>query len=105
VIIQQPDTVAESSLTWLRSFLARLLNVSEQEVAPDQPLGELGIDSLTAAEFSAELEEYSGVTVPLEFFLGESTLAELAHELAASMPELAASVPRAGAGPARVTAW
>jgi acyl carrier protein len=56
--------------------------VPEQEVATDQPLGELGIDSLTAAEFSAELEEDTGVNVPLERFLGGDTLQDVARRLA-----------------------
>ncbi|GAB2596881.1 hypothetical protein GCM10027168_32110 [Streptomyces capparidis] len=46
----------------------------------DRPLGELGIDSLTAAQLSVEVEERTGATIPLERFLGESTLAELARE-------------------------
>lgn len=56
--------------------------MSEQEVATDQPLGELGIDSLTAAEFSAELEEDTGANVPLERFLGGDTLEDVARRLA-----------------------
>ena len=72
----------ESNLAWLRARLALLLGVPEQEVATDQPLGELGIDSLTAAEFSAELEEDTGVNVPLERFLGGDTLEDVARRLA-----------------------
>lgn len=73
---------AESNLAWLRTQLARLLGVPEAEVETDQPLGELGIDSLTAAEFSAEIEEDTGANVPLERFLGGDTLEEVARRLA-----------------------
>lgn len=39
------------------------------------------MDSLTAAQLSADLEERLGVLVSLERFLGEETLAELVHQL------------------------
>ncbi|WP_420715744.1 acyl carrier protein [Streptomyces sp. SBT349] len=48
----------------------------------DRPLGELGIDSLTAAQLSAEVEDRTGVVIPLERFLGEGTLDELVRDLA-----------------------
>ncbi|MEU4473623.1 acyl carrier protein [Micromonospora sp. NPDC023888] len=84
-VIDTLDTAgdAESTLTWLRSLLAELLSVEIDEVATDQPLGELGIDSLTAAQFSFEIEESTGVTAPLERFLGDHTLTDVAGELAA----------------------
>lgn len=71
---------------WLRSLVAQLLNIDEHEVATDQPLGELGIDSLTAAELSLEIEEHTGVYAPLERFLGEHTLDDIARELAGGAP-------------------
>ncbi|MEU8183527.1 acyl carrier protein [Micromonospora sp. NPDC049044] len=74
---------AESTLRWLRSLLADLLGVPVDEVATDQPLSELGIDSLTAAQFSYEIEESTGATAPLDRFLGDHTLADVAAELAA----------------------
>jgi len=65
-------------------MIGRLLDVDVQQIPIDRPLGELGIDSLTAAEFSVEVEERTGITVPLERFLGEKTLADLMRELDAS---------------------
>jgi acyl carrier protein len=82
MIIQHPDSAAELALAWLRRLVAGLMNVDEHELATDQALGEQGIDSLTAAEFSMEIEEYTGVNVPLERFLGDHTLTDLARELA-----------------------
>ncbi|WP_425555711.1 acyl carrier protein [Kitasatospora kazusensis] len=61
-----------------------MLGVDEQEFPADRPLGELGIDSLTAAQLSVEVEERTGATIPLERFLGEETLQDLARELAAA---------------------
>ena len=73
---------------WLRSLVARRLNIDEHEVATDQPLGELGIDSLTAAEFSLEIEEHTGVNAPLERFLGEHTLEDVAEDIARELADL-----------------
>ena len=78
---RHPDS-AEVALAWLRHLVAGLLNVDEHELATDQALGEQGIDSLTAAEFSSEIEERTGVNVPLERFLGDQTLTDVARELA-----------------------
>jgi|1185.fasta_scaffold110500_1 acyl carrier protein len=80
------DAADQLACTWLRRLVAGLLAVDEDEVATDQPLGELGIDSLTAAEFSVEIEERTGVNVPLEGFLGRHTLADVARELARRVP-------------------
>lgn len=74
---------AGATLPWLRSLLAELLNVEIGEVATDEPLGELGIDSLTAAQFSFEIEERTGVTAPMGRFLGDHTLKDIADEVAA----------------------
>ena len=80
---------AESSLARLRSLVARLLNIDEHEIATDRPLGELGIDSLTAAELSADLEDRTGVNVPLEGFVGEQTLTDVARTLASGIQAVA----------------
>lgn len=93
IVTQYRDS--ESARRWLRSLVAQLLNVDENDVATDQPLGEFGIDSLTAAEFSAEIEDRTGVIAPLEQFLGELTLEDIARELVERAPE-------SGADPAEV---
>lgn len=72
----------DSPAVWLRREIARVLGLDEDEIATDRPLGELGIDSLTAAELSAEIEDATGRTVPLEGLLGKQTLADVAAALA-----------------------
>jgi acyl carrier protein len=71
---------------WLRALVARLLAVDERDVPTDRPLGELGIDSLTAAEFSLEIEDSTGINAPLERFLGDDTLGDVARALAGHIP-------------------
>jgi acyl carrier protein len=51
------------------------------EIDPDEPLAEIGIDSLTAAELSGELEDQFGVVIPMDRFFGEKTLREVSKEL------------------------
>ncbi len=71
----------ESVGACLSSLIATLLDVDEERLPRQTPLGELGIDSLTAAEFSVEVEERTGVHVPLDRFLGDLTLDELLREV------------------------
>ncbi|RNF77650.1 acyl carrier protein [Streptomyces botrytidirepellens] len=73
--------ITEPVGSWLSSLIAELLGTNEQEIPFDRPLGELGMDSLTAAQLSADLEERFGALISLERFLGEETLAELVHQL------------------------
>jgi acyl carrier protein len=65
----------------LRALLADCLATSEAEIPTDCPIGELGIDSLTAAEISVTVEERCGVLIALERFLGSETVEELEREL------------------------
>ena len=62
-------------------LIAELLGVKEEEVHVDRPLAELGIDSLTAAEVSATIETSHGVIIPMERFLGDETLSDVARDL------------------------
>ncbi len=54
------------------------LRMFDAHIDPDVPLGELGIDSLTAAELSAELEDAFDVVIPMDRFLGTTTLRDVA---------------------------
>lgn len=71
------DSAAESTGAWLVSLIAELLGIDEALIPTDRPIGELGIDSLTAAQLSVEVEERTGANIPLQRFLGGETLAEL----------------------------
>ncbi|MFJ6436813.1 acyl carrier protein [Streptomyces sp. NPDC091416] len=67
----------------MSSLVADLLGLDEPCPA-DLPLGELGIDSLTAAQLSVEAEEHTGVHVPLTRFLGDETLDDIVRAMAAT---------------------
>ncbi|WP_317259495.1 MULTISPECIES: acyl carrier protein [Streptomyces] len=76
-----PNGITEPVGGRLSSLIAELLGTDEQEIPFDRPLGELGMDSLTAAQLSAEIEERFGALISIERFLGEETLGELVHQL------------------------
>ena len=65
----------------LERIIVELLGLEEGELDPARPLGELGIDSLTAAELSAAIEDRFGLIIALERFLGEETLADIARDM------------------------
>ena len=71
------DTAAESTSAWLASLIAELLGIDEEQIPTNRPIGELGIDSLTAAQLSEAVEDRTGAYIPLQRFLGDETLAEL----------------------------
>ncbi|WP_416530001.1 acyl carrier protein [Streptomyces coelicoflavus] len=62
-------------------MIADLLGADEQQIPLDRPLGELGMDSLTAAQLSATVEERVGALISLERFLGDETIEQVAEEL------------------------
>lgn len=65
----------------LEHILVELLGLEDGELAPDRPLGELGIDSLTAVELSVAIEDRFGLIIAMERFLGEETLADIGRDL------------------------
>jgi acyl carrier protein len=69
-------------LDHLRHRLAALLGLTRAEVVPAEPLGMLGIDSIRVSELAFLVEEELGVKVPLDAFLADPTLEELAGEIA-----------------------
>ncbi|MEM1070245.1 MAG: beta-ketoacyl synthase N-terminal-like domain-containing protein [Planctomycetota bacterium] len=52
--------------TWLVELIASKLNVSPASLRTDQPLAEMGIDSVAAVELAHELSEYLGLEAPIE---------------------------------------
>jgi acyl carrier protein len=65
----------------LERIIVELLGLADGELDSDRPLGELGIDSLTAAELSAAIEDRFGLIIAMERFLGEETLADIGRDI------------------------
>ena len=65
-------------LARLQEAFAGYLGLAPDQVAPDLPIDELGMDSLTAAQLALDIEDRLGVSVFLNDLSGRETLAELA---------------------------
>jgi acyl carrier protein len=70
----------------LQEAFAGYLGLAPDEVDPDRPIDELGLDSLTAAQLALDIEDRLGVSVFLNDLSGQETIADLA---AAVLPEQA----------------
>jgi acyl carrier protein len=64
--------------TCLRQLLAELLETPAQEVALDQTLAELGVDSLIGLRFARRINDALGIEVELEWLFDYPTIAQLA---------------------------
>ena len=75
----RPTLLAPSELiAQLQDAFAGYLGLEPAEVDPDQPIEELGLDSLTAAQLALDIEERLGVSVFLNDLTGRETIAQLA---------------------------
>jgi acyl carrier protein len=62
----------------LQGAFAGYLGLQPDEIDPDRPIDELGLDSLTAAQLALDIEERLGVSLFLNDLSGRETLTELA---------------------------
>lgn len=94
-----PDKAVRRSLLilYLQEQAKRLLALSSAEISPEQPLSQLGIDSLTAVEFTHLLETEFSISLPLTLFLEGITLGELATHILQAETSLNGSAPSAAA--------
>ena len=66
-------------LVWnLREAFAGFLGVDPSAIDPDRSVKELGMDSLTAIELAVSIEDKLGVSLFLNDFTGQETIAGLA---------------------------
>ncbi len=63
----------------LRLAVATVLRISPEDVGDDAPFSSLGLDSLAAAELTAEVEDLLGVALPAATVHEYPTVAALAH--------------------------
>jgi acyl carrier protein len=66
----------------LQEAFAGYLGLEPDEVDPERPIDQLGLDSLTAAQLALDIEERLGVSVFLNDLTGRETLASLAASAA-----------------------
>lgn len=68
-----PELIAK-----LREAFASFLGIEPANVDPDRSIKELGMDSLTAIELAVSIEERIGVSLFVNDFTGDETIAGLA---------------------------
>ncbi|MDX8355330.1 type I polyketide synthase [Cognatiyoonia sp. IB215182] len=72
----------EGTLALIRDRVRIILQFSSvDEVDPDLPLAELGLDSLGAAELISSLEEIFGISIPIDALFGDASARQLAKSL------------------------
>ena len=73
---------AQDTLALIRDRVRIILQFSTvDEVDPDLPLAELGLDSLGASELIASLEEAFGISIPIDAVFGDVSARQLAKSL------------------------
>lgn len=82
-VLQSPLAEQQAALQeYLHACLARIMELSTEEIPVDKPLNSLGLDSLMAFELSAELERNLGAMLPMEVFLQDLSLRDFTSMLA-----------------------
>lgn len=74
-----PETLED----WLSDRLAELLGIAADDVDPDAPFAELGLDSMQAVAISGDLEELLGRSLDPALLWEFPTIKRLAAELGA----------------------
>ena len=79
---------AGSLETYLSAEISRLNGVRSDLIGLDQPIGSLGLDSLSTAILKSRLEEHFKAPIPLSTFLDAPSLRVLAREISAILARL-----------------
>jgi acyl carrier protein len=101
--ILEADAAALPSLleNYIRDILARAMATSDARIDNQQPLRDLGLDSLIAVEVRNRVSADFGVNVPLATFMQGVTVSTLAAYIAERLQEAARSATPQMAGAAQ----
>ena len=78
----QRDRLSERVEEWLMDWLERRAGVERDQIHPDKPFAEYGLDSLTAVEMSQDIEDWLGVQVTATVAWNYPTSSAMARYLA-----------------------
>lgn len=78
---------AEEIRAWLTAQIATLLNVSEDEIGPDETFDSFGLASRDAVSLSGDLEDYLGRRLSPTLLYQHPTIRQLADHLAGTEPQ------------------
>jgi acyl carrier protein len=68
---------------WIVQWLVDIAAVARDSIELDKPFNDYHLDSLTAAEFSDDIHEWSGIEVPITALWNYPTLADMTRYLSA----------------------
>jgi epothilone polyketide synthase E len=88
-----PGTRAALLVDHLRAMVARILDVTASAVAPNQPLGRQGLDSLMALEFRNRLEGQLQLRLPASLTWNYPTLERMSEHLLERLELTGAAAP------------
>ena len=98
-LLELPESEREAILQqYLAHQLGRVLRISADELDVNQPLNQLGIDSLMAVELRNRVDLHLGVAIPVADLLQEPTVCQLAKTIMnnfsgeSNLPELVATL-------------
>ena len=81
-LLALPNAEQHPRLTaYLQAQVARVLRTAAAQVAIDQPISALGLDSLGAVDLQHTIESHLGVVVPMTSFLQGASIAEVADDV------------------------
>jgi acyl carrier protein len=78
--VRPPEEIQQ----WILQRLARVLEVSPQEVDPDEPLARFGLDSVQLVLFVTDLEQWLGRTLQRNPLNEHASIRQLCEQLAAA---------------------
>ena len=68
---------------WIVQWLVDVAAVTRESVELDKPFNDYHLDSLTAAEFSDDIQDWMGIEVPITILWNYPTLADMTSYLSA----------------------
>jgi amino acid adenylation domain-containing protein len=81
-----PDSLDDTPLAYLQREVARLVRMLPHQIAPDQSLNRLGLDSLAAVELAQLVEARWGLAISMADLLDGITIAELVSAIDLTPP-------------------
>ena len=79
----RPEDASEAAIRdWCVKYLARTLDLPEEQIQPDVTFARLGLDSANSVYLIVELEEWLGLELTHELIFDHPTISDLARYLA-----------------------
>jgi acyl carrier protein len=82
-VLLRPEDASEAAIRdWCVKYLARTLDLPEEQIEPDVKFARLGLDSANSVYLTVEIEEWLGLELTPELIFDHPTISDLARYLA-----------------------